>query len=171
MTNQSRGLRLTKSRLKDVSSYEKHAYKEVRQEQLRNYGQALLIMDSRTTGTNKNIEVDMYRRDNICDPTFTSPGDVTNSRPVPTPQEAASAGLTQTLKRFAPLAKSSTEHPVERFLTPGSVDPSYYAKGALDELGTPFGDAETVDQRIAKAKENFAVVQSNSGEKTDSNES
>ncbi|OGM43887.1 hypothetical protein ABOM_005943 [Aspergillus bombycis] len=51
------------------------------------------------------------------------------------------------------------ETPLERFLTPdGCSDLSFYAREALSQMGTEFGDMEGQDKRKAKAKENMELA-------------
>ncbi|KAE8386424.1 hypothetical protein BDV23DRAFT_196440 [Aspergillus alliaceus] len=51
------------------------------------------------------------------------------------------------------------ETPLERFLTPdGCSDLSYYARGALAEMETEFGDMEGQEKRREKAKNNVELV-------------
>ncbi|KNG89957.1 hypothetical protein ANOM_001173 [Aspergillus nomiae NRRL 13137] len=58
------------------------------------------------------------------------------------------------------------ETPLERFLTPdGCSDLSFYAREALSQLGTEFGDMEGQDKRKAKAKENIELVIRNKAQK------
>ncbi|KAF7590750.1 hypothetical protein BBP40_002488 [Aspergillus hancockii] len=58
------------------------------------------------------------------------------------------------------------ETPLERFLTPdGCSDLSYFARPALAQMGTDFGDMEAQEKRRAKAKENVESVASNKRQK------
>lgn len=56
------------------------------------------------------------------------------------------------LKLFERRQESFQETPMERFLTPGCSDPSYFARPALAKMGTPFGDSQTKEVRMMSAK-------------------
>jgi hypothetical protein len=58
------------------------------------------------------------------------------------------------------------ETPLERFLSPdGCSDLSYFARPALAQMGTRFGDMEGREKRREKAKENVDSMASNKRQK------
>lgn len=69
--------------------------------------------------------------------------------------------LDNNLKLFNPVGTEHIDDPVKRFLTPGSSDPSLFAKPALRELDISFGSMETVETREQMARANVDAVREN----------
>ena len=70
-----------------------------------------------------------------------------------------SAQLDAMLKPYEHLMGGSDIHPTQRFLTPGAPqDPTYHSKVALDELGTPYADGSSNENRAKIAELNYLDV-------------
>ena len=73
--------------------------------------------------------------------------------------QAESAQLDAMLKPYKQLMGGSDVHPTQRFLTPGAPqDPTYRSKMALEELGTPYADGSSNENRAKIAELNYLDV-------------
>lgn len=73
--------------------------------------------------------------------------------------QADSAQLDAMLKPFQHMMETSDVHPTQRFFTPGAPqDPTYYSKIALEELGTPYADGLSSENRAKIAELNYLDV-------------
>lgn len=73
--------------------------------------------------------------------------------------------LDDNLKLFRPTQKEHIDDPIQRFLTPGSSEPSLFARPALNALNMSIGSMEGIEERERVARANADDVRANRKER------